>query len=84
MSSVIEKIIECQDLTTKFLGITHPFLKLCITYGIFNHQESMLFLKSGFNTFMRSSRYLGHVSYGFLFKHKIPVKKTFELKYIGI
>jgi len=78
---IIQKIFECQDLVTNRYNIENPFIKLCLTYGIFNAGQCYNMFKFGFKSSFSACKQVYFTSHSMIFKRTIPTKKTFEIKY---
>jgi hypothetical protein len=78
---LIQKVFECQDLVTDKYQISNPFIKLCITYGIFNARQCLSMFKFGMKTSFSTFKQSYFTAHSMIFKRTIPTKKTFEIKY---
>lgn len=82
-SLIIHKVLEGQDIFTNYFSLTNPIAKLCITYGIFNAPFCFdMFKQFSFGLYNQCSLFKRYTT-SLLFKHHVPIKKTFEINYIG-
>lgn len=80
---IIHKVLDGQDTITKSFGVNNPIAKLCITYFLFNAPFCYNMTKSIIFGMINNSLVLGRYFNSLVFKQCVPVKKTFEINYIG-